>query len=546
MLSELGDQLLSSDQNVWMPAGIKLGDVLEEDILLNLAGIAQCIAIKFPKGIPHFLRYVLRPSREALDTLPISFLSPTAQQDEIKRALDDIAGSASTVVALCDTFYERLGHLPLSPDYGLPALIAEWKRLHPDICTGEVLLRWAFEHRSYYARFHACLVFLTHPNEAAPSQWKDIAKLIVETVGSFEPDPSDARISVPWELRCDLAKHYLQYLEPLVPGQDERGAGLAWWLADRFACCLGGDEQFLSSVRTGTIQPEEARSGQLWLLCRPPAQASALRYSTLYLHSPWGYALLSALTAESAAALSAADDEHFLNRLGGAYVHCLLYTGYSFPTPQSWIVGGNAPTLCNAAATISRANPNVQAIATLNEIAELGNHLIEPKHIFESIRDYQVRTPQDQFLSFNALRTLVHSDASAEDALWDVLQNGDWRNGFLSNAPLAVLELLSNSIAYLAGIHDRWRSLGPHMFAIGAMNALKDPDRRQALFALTVLVSLAAGATSSIHRMLQSKKRGSFRDDVTYWRERISSSLPSATPWAQGRLRSMLSALHMA
>jgi hypothetical protein len=242
-------------------------------------------------------------------------------------------------------------------------------------------------------------------------------------------------------------------------------------------------------------------------------------------------------------ALSAADDA-LLTHIGEAFTRCLLYPIFSLPQDAAIAVCGEVRSLCKGAKVLSAAIPRIETIANLTQLADLGLRLLDPNDLFDGIGKFDEYSPQQQFLFFNALRTLVHSDPSLEAALWDVVQNNSWREKFLSSGSLATLELLSDTIAFLASTHSRWRALGPHLFASGALAAADTSDRRQPLFALTVLLSLAVGANSAVRRILQAKDRGFFRDDVAYWRDRISHAITIASPWAQGRLRSLLSELH--
>jgi hypothetical protein len=545
LLSELGNNLLSTDRQVWTIAALALGDALDHDILLNIAGIAQCVAIKFPQGIPDFLEHVLRPSRDALEALQLQLASPTTQQTEIANVLADIGRSSASVTAACDAFFDRLGHLPLTAAYGLAEAMKSWKQYHPGSRIGEPLLTWAKQHSSPFARFHASVVFLTFPTEASTSQWPDIASLIIDVVRSFQPDSTDKTVSIPWQIRCDLAKHFLQYLEPMVPGQDERVAAVSWWLADKLAESFGTSDAFLSSVHTRTIQPEETRSAHLWLLCRPPAQPTLLRYATLNSLSPWGYALLASLNNDSAIALSTIDDTSHLKSIAAAYIHCLLYPSFSFPNEQQCVVCGDAKSICDAATALSRSTLGIEDTSDLEMLAALGLRLLQRNDVMKAVKAFDQHTPQQQIIFFGALRALIQSDSETEHDLWEVLQEADFRERLLCDAALVVVELLSDAVAFLAGTTDRWRAFGPHLYALAAMSATKQPERRQALFALTVLVSLAAGTTSAIRRIIQSKKRGCFREDIDYWRERISSAVPTAMPWAQGRLRAMLATMQM-
>jgi hypothetical protein len=538
LISELGPRLSSESRSEWTDAALELSDCLKVDVLFNLAGIRQCLALKYVQGVEEFLVHVLRPSMYALDSLKLPFACPTAQTAEIAQTIVDIARNSLTLVEVCHRFFESLGHLPLSSDYGLANAVSQWRQSRSSDRVVEEILNWAAKHRSCLANYHACMVCLALPDEVPAEAWQDVGRRIGEVVGSFLPGASDVDLSIPWEIRNDLAKHFVQTLEPMAPGQDERVAALAWWLADQFATCIGSDSTLLASVRTRTVLKEEARSCHLWLLCRPPSQPSFLRYGTLYLRSPWGYALLGSIDEASANQLSAVTDATVSERISKGVIQCLLYPAFSY-AGQRRALGGDAAKTLQAAKALANAMSSTEYGSAIGSLLVIGNQLLEPDFVIDAIRKHATMRPEEQFLFLSGLRSLAHSENPPEQLVWELLQDSEWRTAFLEKSPLSVIEVFSDAVAFLAGQDNRWRTSGAHFLALGAMERASDPDHRQALFALTVLVSLAAGTTSAVERVLQGPKRRHFREDVAYWRERIAAALPTASPWVQGRLRAM-------
>ena len=107
---------------------------------------------------------------------------------------------------------------------------------------------------------------------------------------------------IAWELRRDLARHYLGQLELHTSDQQaDRLAALAWWAAERTAGELtemlqaAGVEtaQALQNALDRTVSPEAELTEVEWDVLRPSGFPSPFAYGTVEARGLWAAALLA-------------------------------------------------------------------------------------------------------------------------------------------------------------------------------------------------------------------------------------------------------------
>jgi hypothetical protein len=279
------------DEKDWREGALAISDALTDDILANLAGLRQSLAMNFEAGADQYGAIVLRPTISSLDSIDLRYWQPSAQRSQIKDEIHALA-EMSSASALFREYYSKFGHLPL--DRSLSVAVAldelESRQTAPGSIWHEI---WeaAKAIDSPYARYHACLLFLERPDlippDAREAIWTEIVEIV--TASNLAEESTE---SAKWVPRLTLAQHYYNYLACYLPGSSsERLAVFSWWIADLVAQVFLSGGELTDSLSERLMDPIFRASEATRKLTNPRLEPSRLAHSTANFKNPWSFAL---------------------------------------------------------------------------------------------------------------------------------------------------------------------------------------------------------------------------------------------------------------
>ena len=295
-IQEARPAICSEEPPEWQLAAGGVYESLENDFFLHLAGFRQSYPLNYRPGVDKHLPRLLRPNLELLSSVELAVWAPSEEREKAVSLVQTWAMEAESLPDALNKFYHVLGHLPLTGLAGIEGLVRQWVARKGEVNLWADLWSWADRHPSPLPRYHICAALLAAPqlvpSDAEPSLWAEIAEL------ACHPAESDQqpRWTEAWLLRNQLARHYENYLECLLPGlPGERLAALAWWLTERLAESFPLSAGLLRKIRETTVAAESEWSDLMNKLAHPVVGPSPLRYLTQTVRSVWSTSILCEL-----------------------------------------------------------------------------------------------------------------------------------------------------------------------------------------------------------------------------------------------------------
>jgi hypothetical protein len=544
LLARTCELVRSDDAAIWRPAAVKLHDALADDFFLTLAGFVQSKTIGYQDGANTFVTTLLRPSLRMIDSLPLEVLVPGMERDKVLRLVEQCRDVSGDIDEACGEYFARLGHLPLEHELGMGRVVERWA---DSLTGGQVWDRiwgWADRTGSPLARYHACLFFVEHPELVCGDRRESLRHEVLAVIRGAHGGREDSAWWTGWRVRCDLARHYAQYLECQTPGlESERVANLAWWLAERVGSKFGRVPEHLSRVHTHVILPTQSLSNQAWELLRPALQPSGLRFATIHIPSCWSLSLLCEIGQFPGGIVP-----RELLRDYEAEIRRTLLTGMLgfFPPPRE----AEEPVTYafdrgfgrTAEAWAQDQSEDEEEI--LRTVLAMYCASTAPERIRRCLDTISNASPQEQFLTCQFLRVLAYIGKLPDDLLWELVTREDGLLKVLESIDSVALDVLFDALVEHQQQHGgRWAQLLPNLFASAVLRPTGDLERRRLLLAYCLISSLAGGTVEAVARVLHAEDRMAFERDISYWRARCNGMFAILPAWGQARLRPVLALL---
>jgi hypothetical protein len=327
VLVDKKDDLLSID--AWPLAAVGVLDALDQDFLYNLAGLRQSLVLGHREGMKSHMQFVLHPTLPAINALPLGVGTPSQERETIIEWAKEVVRTCGSITTLCNAYYSKLGHLPLTGELSLGAVVRQWVEAHIEsqLQTGlwEGVWAWADVNGGPLARYHACQVFSHNPAYVPQSAKGELWKEILEILLPPGKEAEDLKWNRAWRLQCELLRHYAAHFECLLPGEDgERVAAGAMWVTERVATVLLLPTINVSRLLEETVIPTGTQTRGVWQMVRPPVRHSQLRYAALFSPSLWSLSILAELGRDIRSFTAGFDAERGDDRVNKALMIWLL------------------------------------------------------------------------------------------------------------------------------------------------------------------------------------------------------------------------------
>lgn len=546
-IEDAKSRIASDDRAEWFPAAKGVYDLLRADVYLTLAGFRQCYSLRYVHGVDQFLPRLLRPDATLLSSVDLDCWNPTEDFESVRAAVRRLTEAKSLADALTG-YYRQFGHLPLSGPVGIGEVLRGWAASHSDEGLWESVWAWADERQSPVARYHACAAFLSNPQRHLPAGvegffWGEVGAI----VNAYPEGAANARWAEAWAIRDELAEHFGNFLECLLPGlPSERLMVMAWWMTERICELLPPSPGLLKKIRETAVAGELRRSGFMNRLTHPPAGPSSLRYMTRIMRRVWSASILCEL-GEGSWLLERKPPPDDVSRGIDLSLVDLFVLGYprpvtAAPRPVYAFERALSPT-ATAWTKVAASEEGDRDQVNLAEALRFADQLSAPNSLPQLVGRLADDSPDNDVGAANILRQVAHFDPEAGNTLWTLLNaNGLWRAVFLK-VEADALDVLFDALTELQVQHgDPWRTNLSHMIAVAGIDSA-DPERRRLLFGATLFASIHAGSVSAIDRLMHGPYRAEFATLALKWRDHLTPALQALTPWAAGRVRAVLPSL---
>jgi hypothetical protein len=540
-------KLASDTPHEWRSAAIAAVDAFNDDILVALQGVRQSLQHNpvLQDSLNNYGPRVLFPTISSLDSIVMDVANPDSQHPRMSEIVEAVVDESSSLSEACARYYARLGYLPLAPLYSLAEVAIRWKDAHVICDVWSEVWTWAHGSRGPIPSYHACSVFVVHPelipNGKLPELWREI---LVVTDDSDKVDLENVERE-PWALRRDLARHFVYHLEACLPDNDGTNiACISWWLAEKVAALLPDKPKSAQFYLKNWVAPASDRSNLIWLDAFPHIGRSFLRYVTTTISSPWATALL-AIMGTNLEQLAPQDQSPETQ----ASFHVALLKGLVESLPFAF-EQASEPTYAQeyplevTALKWAFHQPEDQQKA-LEGLLATNRSLSSQEGLCEALRKLDERPIPEQLAIAFVLKIKALTDPNFAPRVWEVVQSTVFREKVLGSIEDNLLAFLVEAFSlFMIDHRATWAPLLPHYLA-ELCEKTENENRQRQLFHYVLHASLVSDTVSAVRRLLRGDQKAEFLPYVEEYRERVKSLWPFYPPWVQGRLRGLLSSLNI-
>jgi hypothetical protein len=539
--------VLSSAPHEWRSAAITLTDAFGDDLLVAIQATHQILGCEptIQEFLDRYVPRVISPRVSSLDTITLAVKDPEKEHPRLTQIIAHLVSGSSNLREACERYYVQLGYLPLAPAYSMAEVVSRWVAVHSGTDAWAEVWEWVNASNGPISRFHACVVFVQHPElipgGKLPDVWRE-ALSVIQDSGRTSQDNASRK---PWALRRGLARHYSYYLEANIPDSDGAGiACFAWWLAERVAGLFPNELKAAEFYHKNWVGPAEDRSMHIWLAASSRIAPSYLRYITATVSSPWATALLAMMGDKLEDLLSIDLAEETKHQFHEALVSCLVG---ALPFTVETATDPTYAQECDLGqiATKWATYQPEEHRAVLEQLVATSCSLGTSEGICDALRKLDERPRSDQVAVALALKAKAYTDPSVAAAIWDILSEPDWRERVLGSLENRVLGLLVEDFFLLqANTGEKWFSDLPHYLAI-LCEKCEDEERSWQLFLYVVHSSIASDTVSSIRRLMTGDKKALIAKYAVDYRSRVEAMWSFYPAWVQGRLRAIFSSMQV-
>lgn len=532
MISQHSDAVLSEDG--WRRAAIDLADALDDDWLLNLAGVRQAGPVTV-EVCNKFIIDVLHPTNSTVQRCSPRILCPGLHQNEIESRRIQLIGAEHSIDRFCNDYSESFGHLPLGGEYALGKMLEYHKK--PD--GAEQVLQWAARVGTPVARYHACEAILAAEPRLTPAQ-RDLVsgwfwEVIVPSTSLGQPSEEHAT----WELMEFLARYYVHYLELRLPSdRSELISAMAWWMASRVVANWSeaglSARYFVERLSQGSA----ATMSSIWDLVGPPMQPCMLRWLTTFGPSPWAISLLSAVVNESQMQwlMAGAGPGATVDRVAALTRITVLTANLPLERGSYRYAPDIRRSLCWALEVESDETKRTQ-LTMLAEGIDWGPY----DTLSQTLEAMDERDPFMQSLLAQGVHQRLSNAALDGDTIWAVVSGTEWK----SKTWLAIDAVVAHAIGRAlvddaARRRPEWAPQLPHLLAEVAETRSDSEEERLAMFGLVLRACSILNAPSGLIRLMRGRNGHHYRQFAATVKANLEQSLPQAGSWGAGRLRALL------
>ncbi|MBU4274170.1 MAG: hypothetical protein KKA28_20265 [Planctomycetes bacterium] len=540
-------RILSDISHKWRSAAIALNDAFNDDILIALQGVKQCLECRsvLQESLNSYVPRMMYPAVSSLDSIILEVRTPEKEHPKMMEIVSSIVGSAASLHDACEDYYLRLGYIPLASPYSMGDVVDRWMAAHSSEDAWSVVWNWAHSSFGPIPQYHACSVFVLYPKLVPegklPDLWREILNVVI---GSESKDSKNTEQTL-WGLRHDLIRHFTCHLEAHLPDNDgDSIACFAWWLAERVAKIFSDETESAQFYRKNWVEPALDKSTHIWLAASPRVGSSFLRYATATVPYPWVLAFL-ALMGRNLEKLAPEKQETELQAtFQSILISCLisaLPVVVELPADPTYAV---EYPLGETALKWAAHQPE-ELRKALEQLVSTSRTLGSADGLVTALRNLTDYSVADQAAVALILKSLVYKNQLEAISVWDIFADMEWRQKVLNSIEDRVLWILIEALSALqVRDQEKWIFLLPHYLA-EVCEKSENVERQRQLFMYVLHTSLISDTVSAVHRLLRGDQKAKFAQFAKEYRELVDNMWSYYPAWVQGRLRGLLASLHV-
>ncbi len=539
-ISKIKEKLFSKD---WIQAAVSFYDMINMDWLCNLMGLQQCNEINNEQVMQEFATYVFRPSIASAESIGVGVLQPSYAKDGYVQDFAKIYEEASDLSDLLDKYYYKYGHIPFCYSYSLYSMLDSFfaKHLYNDQRKWDSLWQWADNKESPLPRYHVCCYFIRNSNNVPENQLHKLYDELLNIIYIPIEESNELKWAAAWKLRCELAKHFGQFLESRLPGANtEKIYSQAWWMTEKIATIYGNRPEAIKIVREYTSSSEGKLSNLIWQTSRPRTQSSSLRYATLMTSSLWNVSTISQIGDKFLGYIcnnNSLNTEQLMESILNSLIGC-------FPlkkADKTNSIYAYDMTCINAAEYLLENHPVAKGDQILLTLISVVKQLSDIGNLIDHINKLPEFNHRVQPIIAAAMRVMAYTDLiQDEDEIWESICNEDWiEKMFLTVNEAVVYSITDSLIEIILQKQDKWAWQLPHLFSIICQKHIDNEKIKNIAFICVVISSICSDTCSALKRTLLNNK-ADISELQKEWSNRLQNIYHIAPECTQSRLRPVI------
>ena len=535
--------ITSADGQVWRRAAINVVDAVDDDWLLNVAGMHQSKHPAMRELWSEYVNAVFRPSVAAVNRCSPSMLCPGLHHGAMHDAAEALGGSQLPAPEHLHRYIHTLGHVPLELGCSLTSTLMDAAPGDPTATKLAAVLEAASKTLSPVVRYHACEAALARAGNLSPAQFDEVSawfwEAVLPSAGGLKPSESQAG----WSLMAQMARYFVQYLEVRLPSDHgEAISSMAWWMTIRVMHVLDGPAEEMLGFGQQLEQVYGGATASTWDILGSAMSASPLRWLTLHGASPWSLSLISAVrSSEDMNRLMVGSGIGTADERVAALITIAMQIA-NLPLDQSrFRFAENAREALGWAAAGIKEEDKREMLSVWAEGIDWTN----ADSLQKALDGFGQKELSVQRWVSHAVRQRLSTTTLIGDELWKIVSSDGWKRDVWPRLdPLAVQALgyaLTDDAVRRA---PEWLPHLPHLLAEVAEQRAANETDRQAFFGVLLRASCALNAPSALSRLLRGRSGHRYRPLATAVRGNLEQLLPQAGGWAAGKLRALIVDLH--
>lgn len=532
-------ELISEIPHIWRTAAIALSDAFADDVLVALQAVQQSLKCEpvLQDILDKYVPRVLHPAVSSLDSIAMEARNPESEHIRLLEIIESVVREADSLKDACTRYYVKLGYLPLAPPYAMSEVVTRWIAKHTTTNVWTEVWEWAVGTFGPISRYHACSVFIIHPEMVPDGRLPELWQGILSIVNESGRNADKNIVHEPWALRCDLTRHFTYHLEAHLP--DNGGAYIAcfaWWFAERLASLFPANPKSAQFYRENWVKPAADKSAHIWLTASPHIGRSFLRRVTVTFSSPWATALF-ALMGKTLDRLAPQEQD--------AEVQTMFHEALAFCLIEALPFADESPADPTYAQECALSVPALKWAAlqpadhqnVMEQLVANNRTLRSVEGLCAALRNMDASPIADQVAIAHALKASAYTDPALANGLWEVLSDAEWRQRVLGSVEARVLGLVIEAIIILQIYsREKWFSQLPHYIA-ELCEKTEDDSRRRQLFLYVIHASLASDTVSAVLRLLRGEQGVKYMTIAKDYRGRVEAMRGQYPKWVEGKLR---------
>lgn len=529
----------SEDGKVWRRAAVNVVDAIDDDWLLNVAGMHQIKHLDLQELWREYFQAVFWPSVDAVNRCSPSMLCPGLHHASMREAAEAFRRTRVPEQEHLHRYINTIGHIPLELDCSLSSTLIDNTQSDSRAMKLTNVIEVAKQSKEPIVRYHACEAALSMADTLTSAQFDHVSAWFWEAVLQSADDTKPSEVQARWSLMRQIAQYFVHHLEITLPSDHgELISSMAWWMTIRVMEVLDGPAEEMLLLMQQLEEHFGGATAHIWDVLGTAMSESPLRSLTLHGVSPWSLSLISSVRSSedmnrlmAGAGIGTAEE-----RISAMITISLQIADLRLDQSHFRFTDDARRTLNWVVAGIEEEYKR----ATLNVLAE-GIDWTNADSLRESLDGLDQKELWVRRWMCHSVRQRLSTIPVIGDEVWNFVSAENWKTHVWPKLDALAVRALGYGLTDDAVRRNpEWLPHLPHLLAdVAEQRAASDTDR-QVCFGVLVRACCALNTPSAISRLLRGRSGHRFRPLAAIERSNLEFILPLAGGWAAGRLRALI------